>query len=196
MAGRGETQWYAIRVRPQQRQILRGKYATDPANAPFMVEHWLRLRGFDTFVPRKTVFRFVNKVGRQKREKVERAYPAFPGWMFVRLDLETQWRDLIDCPGVSGIAGEAGVPRPVNEAALRQLAKKLGDGLLTAPERERYMRTFKEYAPGQVVKIADGSLADLEVKVVKIEGRIAKVLLPLFGKESVVEIDAMLLEAA
>lgn len=189
--------WYAVRVRGQQKQVVGVKYRANPADAPFIVEHWLQQRGFETFVPRRKVFRFVNGTGKRKREKVEKAFQAFVGWMFVRLDLKTQYHDLISCPGVSGLAPDTtGQPGVINEAALRQLAKKLGDGLLTAPERERYMRTHKEFAPGSMAKVAEGSLAELMVKVVKVEGRIAKVLLPMFGKESVVEIDAMLLEAA
>ena len=58
------------------------------------------------------------------------------------------------------------------------------------------MRTHREYAPGQRVRIVEGLMADRIVTVIDVRGPIARVLLPMFGTERPVDVAAMLLEAA
>jgi transcription antitermination factor NusG len=45
------------------------------------------------------------------------------------------------------------------------------------------MRAGREFKAGDMVQVMEGSLAGLTVKVSSIEGKAAKVLLPLFGRE-------------
>lgn len=189
-------EWYAIRVRPAQRQVVGAKYRANPADAPFLVEHFLQLKGFETFVPRRKAFRFANGVAKVKREKDKRAFPAMPGWMFVGWpEGENRWRELFDTPGVSGVAGQDGKPARISARAIRILARDLGIQL-TAPEREKHMPTYKEYAPGQTVKIVGGAWENLSAVVIDVTGPTARVLAKLFGSEHEVKVPAMLLEAA
>ena len=58
------------------------------------------------------------------------------------------------------------------------------------------MRSRAEYAPGQSVRVIGGPFDGSVVKVVGVKQRQAKILLPMFGGECEVEIDAAMLEAA
>lgn len=202
-----ELGWWAVRIRPQQRTVSGARF-DDPANAPFQTEAALQRRGFETFLPRKTVFRHANGVTAKKRQKREVPRPLLVGWIFVGWPAgENRWRLLLDCPGVVGVAGCEGRPARVSEAALRRFARSFGTELLCgeerrkalsrAHERERYMRTGAEFAPGQTVRLmGDGPLAGLHVRVVEVAKHQAKILLPLFGTEREVWMDAWLVEAA
>lgn len=187
-----ELTWYAVRVIAGHR-VRPG----DEPDAPFVIERKLRQRGFETYLPRKTVYRHSNGITARKRQKREVPRPLLTGWVFVGWATgENRWRELFDCPGVVGVAGAAGRPAPIADASIRQFARRFGGGVLTAHERERFMRSRAEYAPGQSVRVIGGPFDGSVVKVVRVRQRQAKIILPMFGGECEVEIDAAMLEAA
>lgn len=188
-----ETAWFCVRIRSNQRTVSGAAYA-DPSTAPFITELQLQRRGFETFLPRRTVYRHANGVTAKQRKKREVARPLLVGWIFVGWpDGQNRWRDLFDCPGVVGVAGAEGKPARVQEAALRAFAKRFGGGLVTAHERERFMRSRAEYSPGDTVRLLAEPMAGLTGRVVAVNKRQAQILLPLFG-ERAVWMDAALVE--
>lgn len=188
--------WYAVRVKPQQRTYpSQGK--AEPAKAPFLIERQLQLRGFEVWMPRQTVYRFVNGTAVKRRKKIEVPRPILVGWIFVGWPRgENRWRVLFDTPGVVAVAGADGRPAPIRDGALRQFARRFGGGLLTAHERERFMRSRAEFSPGRDVRLLADPFAGFVGKVVSVKNRQARVLLNLLGSEREVVIDAMLVEAA
>lgn len=188
--------WCVVQVKAASRPVTGAKYP-DPARAPFLVEHLLRLKGFDTFAPRRTVYRFANKAQARRRVKREVARPIFPGWLFVRAAGSIgYWRELLETPGVVAIAGIDGRPALIGEHVIRQLARRFGDGFVSADERERYMRSRREYAAGQTVRFAEAAFEGCTGQVISVKGRMARVLLNFLGATREIDVDSMLLEAA
>lgn len=191
-----EIVWFAVRIHGPQRTMTGGQYS-DPSTAPFVVERALQQRGFQTYLPRKMVFRFSNGMAARKRLKQKVPRPVLVGWIFVGwLAGENRWRDLFTTPGVSAVAGAGGRPHMISDATLQRFAGKLGEANLSAHERERWMRSRAEYAPGMAVRVAAGPFDGMVGRVVTVNRAQAKILLPLFGSERKIGIDADLLEAA
>lgn len=188
--------WYAVRVRVESRGVRSPEFP-DPVKAPFPTEHRLQQRGFEVFVLRKTVYRFSNRYMRGRRLKKEMVRPLMPGWFFIGMRPgEERWRDLLETSGVIGVAGTEGRPAVVNGRVIKALAERFGDGFVSAADRERFMRSRAEYAPGQMVRVADGPFDGMAAKVVAVKGRQARILLAMFGADREVDVDAMMLEAA
>lgn len=186
----GEIIWFAVRVIAGQRVRV-----GDDVDAPFLIERALQQRGFDTIAPRKTVYRYGNGVAARKRMKTEVPRAILPGWVFVGWPAgENMWRQLSECPGVIAVAKVDGRPAPISDSAVRSFAAQFGSGLVTAHERERYMRSRGEYAPGDTVRVVAGTFDGLEGQVVSVSRREAKILLPLFNSAREISIDAAMLE--
>lgn len=192
-----ETIWFAVHIRPQARTVKGEKWRKDPASAPFLIEARLQHLGFDTFLPRRVVFRFSNGSAYIRGRKREVPVELLPGWMFVGWPAgENRWHDLFGVPGVIGVAGFGGRPAPIADGAIRRLSERFRGGLIRAHEREQHMRTHAEYAPGDVVRMMAEPLAGFVGRVVSVRRRKARIVLQMLGHHREVEVDTLSLEAA
>ncbi len=188
-----ELQWYALEVMRQKEYV-----------AGFLLK---RGSACEIFIPTETRWR---RRSRYARAKTEFAYAAIPGVIFAGFAGPPAWYHLMRLPHITGVLSIGERPATINAkelAAYRatQLDGHLviervrvryrggdversrrsifveGRGILRAPEEQRHMRSRKEFAMGEEVRVADGPFRDNNVRVKQIAGTRAKVLLPLFG---------------
>jgi transcription antitermination factor NusG len=188
-----ELEWYALEVVRQKEYV-----------AGFLLK---RRFGCETFIPTETRWRRRNRYARGKSEI---AYAAIPGVIFAGFPGPPAWFHLMALPHITGVLSIGDRPAKVDGkelAAYRetQLDGHLvvervqvsyrggevdrsrrsifveGRGILRAPREQRHMRSHKEFASGEEVRVADGPFRDNNVRVRQIAGARAKVLLPLFG---------------
>ncbi len=199
-----ELNWYALEVIRQKEYV-----------AGFLLK-----RGFacETFIPTTTRWR---RRSRYARAKTELAYAAIPGVIFAGFAGPPAWYHLMRLQHITGVLSIGERPATINAKELSafratQLDGHLviervrvryrggeversrrsifveGRGILRAPQEQRHMRSKKEFATGDEVRVADGPFRDNNVRVKQIAGTRAKVLLPLFGGvEATIELDEL-----
>ena len=143
----------------------------------------LRNQGFETFNPIEI------RTVRHARRLVTRASAFFPGYVFVRIDVELdQWRCINGTRGVRSLIMQA--ERPV--ACPRGLVERL----VEAADAQGVIETHSMLQPGQKVKVRTGPFADLVGTLERLDnaGR-AKVLLEIMSGERSVRMAGHDLEA-
>jgi len=158
-------QWYVVRSKPR-----REEYAQDQ----------LLRRGVETFLPR-----IVEPLhGRAEPA----AGPLFPGYLFARIDLLTQFNSVIWAPGVRNFVAFGDMPAALDPAVVEFLQERCGpEGVL------RVVRTFHD---GDVVRVTRGPLGGL---VGIVQGRVSgprrvRVLMELLRRRTQVSVPSQLLE--
>lgn len=160
--------WYAIMVR---------------AGCEGSVEALLERRGFLAVVPVRTVWRRVNRYV-QRKTKV--SFAIAPRYVFIGFDARQfergmpPWGKVFSISMVQSVVGVGETPWRMDG---RKVARFLRQYMETeAPDAEQHMRTHREFGEGDMVQVVQGSLTGFTVRVHRIEGAVAKVLVPLFGK--------------
>jgi transcriptional antiterminator NusG len=134
-------------------------------------------RVFDIIVPTRSTI----KVSQGKKESVQEK--IFPGYVLVKMILDDEtWLLVRSTQGVTAFIGAGNKPTPISDKevdAIKQFMKQ---------EQPLYKTAF---TIGEAVKIMDGPLTDFLGTVDAIDearGKL-KVLVTLFGRETVVELD-------
>ncbi len=134
-------------------------------------------RVFDVIVPTRNTI----KVSQGKKENVQEK--IFPGYVLVKMILDDEsWLLVRSTQGVTAFIGAGNKPTPISEKeveAIQQFMKQ---------DQPLYKTSF---TIGEAVKIVDGPLTDFLGTVDTIDeahGKL-KVLVTLFGRETVVELD-------
>jgi transcription antitermination factor NusG len=78
----------------------------------------------------------------------------FPGYVFARFEIETQYRAVIHARGVRKVVSFGENPAIVDDAMIDSIKKRLSEGCLVLP--------CSEFRSGQVVRIHEGPLRGLE----------------------------------
>lgn len=124
--------WYALYTKPQQETL---------------VAEQLRRHGLETFAPQYV----------ERRRDRTQVHALFPGYLFVRADLELIGLSVLQwTPGLRGVVSFGGVPARVPEAAIvlvRRQVERLN--LLGGMPKPRFQ-------PGERVRLKEGPLAGLE----------------------------------
>ncbi|MDR3570799.1 MAG: transcription termination/antitermination protein NusG [Candidatus Pacebacteria bacterium] len=133
---------------------------------------------FNVVVPTEKKIKIKNGRKTEAKEKI------FPGYLLVdMIATDEAWSVVRNTPQVTGFVGTANqaVPLSVEEV----------DKILRRSTGEQ-VRHAIDLAPGDAVSIIDGPFKDLEGKVGEIDeerGKV-KVLVPMFGRETPVELEA------
>ncbi len=167
----GERSWYAIHT-----------YAGYENAVVRNLKHRIESLGmedkiFDVLVPTKKVV----KVKRNKRvEEEERIYP---GYVLVDMIVtDDSWYVVRNTPRVTGFVGSGIHPVPLNQSEIDELFSKMEGSTI-----EHDIDLNKD----DPVVIVDGPFKELEGKVGEVDrgrGKV-KVLVPMFGRETPVELD-------
>jgi len=132
---------------------------------------------FDVMVPIKKVV----KIKRNKR--IEEEEKVYPGYVLVDMIVnDDSWYVVRNTPRVTGFVGTGVHPTPLDEKEISELFDKMSSDKV---EHNIDLQT------GDAVVIVDGPFKDLEGKIGEIDrnkGKI-KVLIPMFGRETPVELD-------
>ena len=121
------------------------------------------------------------KIKNGKRQTVEEK--IYPGYVLVEMVVtDDSWYVVRNTPRVTSFIGAGTIPTPISPEEIQSLQKRMG---VEEPK-------FKvDVVVGDAVKITDGPFKDFDGKVSEIDekrGKI-KVLVPIFGRETPVELD-------
>lgn len=145
----------------------------------------LRRQGYETFWPR------YRRLVRHARRRHEVLRPLFPGYVFVRLDVDVcRWRSINGTLGVRCILGDGLRPRAVPEPIMAEILSR------TDPRGEVRLLT-KGMVPGQAVRLVEGPLADVTALLEEIgdEERVT-ILLSVLGRPVRVKVSLADLQSA
>lgn len=180
-----ELHWYAVLAR---------------SGTEFAVEAILERRGFVAVVPMHTEYRRTNHYAKAKHEV---SYPVAPRYVLVgfttgqlagvrtvklkdgreRVFGTPPWHQVFSITMVQAVIGLGETPWRMKGAETADFVKAHSHQKAPDEYANMDMRAGREFKADDVVKVMEGSLTGLTVKVASIEGKVAKVLLPLFGKE-------------
>ena len=133
---------------------------------------------FDVVVPTEKKIKIKNGKKTEVREKI------FPGYVLVdMIATDDAWSVVRNTPQVTAFVGTANQAVPLSQEEVDKILKR------NSGEQVRHAIDLSE---GDAVSIIDGPFKDLEGKVGEIDeerGKI-KVLVPMFGRETPVELEA------
>lgn len=155
-------QWYVVSTKTRREQFA---------------QQQLGRRGVHSFLPRLA-------------QPGSAPVPLFPGYVLIRIDMQTQYFDVVWTPGVRRLVSFGASPAVVDDAVIAMLLDRVGpDGVL--PPRPAFQC-------GDVVRIRRGPLEGL-VGILETpgsgRGRV-RVLLELLRRQTSVELPDYLLERA
>lgn len=159
--------WYVIQTKPKKE----GEATV-----------YLSNKGVEIFAPRLEEFRYRN--GRMNLER----NPLFPGYIFGKFDLETNYALVRWGKGVKCVLGYSGYPVPLAEEVVATI-KERTDG-------DNIVRLKQDFKPNDVVRIKTGPLKELLGifdRWVTANDRV-RVLLNLIGYQPAVEMHYSMLE--
>ena len=135
---------------------------------------------FNVIVPKETKIKIKNGKRRTAEEKI------YPGYVLVDMILtEDSWYVVRNTPRVTGFVGpDSTTPVPLSKEEIDSLMARMGG------EEKKFKL---DLAPGEMVKVIDGPFKDYDAKVSEVDEERAKVkvLIPIFGRDTVVELDSL-----
>jgi len=158
-------EWYVVRSKPRREEYAQGQ---------------LIRRGVETFLPR------IVEPLRGDGEPV--VGPLFPGYLFARIELLTQYTRVIWSPGVRSFVAFGDVPAAVDAAVIEFLQARCGD--------EGVVQIVPTFHDGDLVRVTRGPLGGL-VGVVQehVSGQCrVRVLMELLRRRTQVSVPMQLLE--
>lgn len=135
---------------------------------------------FNVIVPKETKIRVKGGKRQVTKEKI------YPGYVLVDMILDNDsWYVVRNTPRVTGFVGASSAkPTPLSKEEVDDLMQRMGD-------KEP---TFKvDFKVNETVKIVDGPFKDQDGKVAEVDeerGKV-KVLVPVFGRDTLVELDTL-----
>jgi len=157
--------WFVVSTKPRREQFA---------------QEQLRRRGVETFLPR-----ILEPSGSDVRPTIA---PLFPGYLFVHIDLELQYFDVVWTPGVRKFVGFGPLPCAVDDAVIEFLCARVG--------REGILRVAPSFKRGDVVRIKHGPLEGLVGIIehpVSGQGRV-RVLMELLRRQTRVDVPQQIIE--
>jgi len=135
---------------------------------------------FNVLVPKETKIKIKNGKRRTVEEKI------YPGYVLVDMTLtEDSWYVVRNTPRVTGFVGpDSTTPVPLSRDEIDMLMARMGGG----------EAKFKvDVRVGDMVKVIDGPFKDYDAKVAEVDEEKAKVkvLVPIFGRDTAVELDSL-----
>jgi transcriptional antiterminator RfaH len=146
----------------------------------YFAQEQLSFRGVETFLPR------IIEPSRV-RGKMSVA-PLFPGYLFLKIDLEQQYFDVVWTPGVRKFVAFGALPNPVDREVIDFLHARTG--------AEGILRLERVFHPGERVSIRSGpfeGLVGIIERPVCARGRV-RVLMELLRRQTRVELPQEIVE--
>ncbi len=132
---------------------------------------------FQVLVPTENKIKIKGGKRQIVREKI------FPGYVLVQMIVDdASWYVVRNTPNVTGFIGSGTLPIPLSDEEVKELQRRMG------VKEPKYKINVTVGTP---VRIIDGPFKDMEGKVSEVDearGKI-KVMVPMFGRETPVELD-------
>lgn len=172
---KGERHWFAVHTYSGYEDAV-ARYLKQRVDSLEMQD-----KIFNIIVPKEKKIVIKNGKRREVEEKV------YPGYVLVDMVMtDDSWYVVRNTPRVMGFVGaDPTEPTP--------LSKEEIDFLLSRMEGGREKKVMFEYAVGETVRITDGPFKGAEGKISEIDADHAKVkvMVPIFGRETSVELDSL-----
>jgi transcriptional antiterminator NusG len=142
-------------------------------------------RIFEVVIPMEEVVEFKNG----RKQIVQRK--VFPGYILVRCKMDDEsWYCIRNTPGVTGFVGQSRQgqkPTPLSRREVRTFLAAKGD----TTEQTARAKPRLEYEVGESVRVKEGPFADFsgEIAEINADHMKLKVLVNIFGRETLVEMD-------
>jgi transcriptional antiterminator NusG len=143
-------------------------------------------RIFETVIPMEEVEEFKNGRKQTVQKKV------FPGYILVRCMMDDEsWYCIRNTPGVTGFVGQSRhgqKPAPLSKREVQTFLAAKGDGTGGMPSRRK---PKLEFEVNESVRVKEGPFADFTGTIAEInpDHLKLKVLVNIFGRETLVEMD-------
>ena len=140
---------------------------------------------FEVVIPMEDVVEFKNG----RKQTVQRK--VFPGYLLVRCRMDDEsWYCIRNTPGVTGFVGQSRQgqkPTPLTRREVQTFLVAKGEGAETTPRAKPRL----EYEVGESVRVKEGPFADFsgEIAEINADHMKLKVLVNIFGRETLVEMD-------
>jgi transcriptional antiterminator NusG len=140
---------------------------------------------FEIVIPMEEVDEFKNG----KKQTVQRK--VFPGYLLVRCIMDDEsWYCVRNTPGITGFVGQSRQgqkPTPLSRREVKTFLAPKTDGVDAAPRRKAKL----DYEEGESVRVKEGPFADFTGQIAEINAdhMKLKVLVNIFGRETLVEMD-------
>ncbi len=171
---KGERHWYAIHTYSGYEDAV-ARYLNQRIDSLAMND-----KIFNVLVPKEKKIKIKNGKRKAVEEKI------YHGYVLVDMIMdEDSWYVVRNTPRVTGFVG----PDPTEPTSL---SKEEIDSLMSRMKGEE-MKFKIEFQIGETVKIIDGPFKDYEGKIAEVDeehGKL-KVMVPIFGRETSVELDSL-----
>jgi transcriptional antiterminator NusG len=140
---------------------------------------------YEIVIPMEEVDEFKNG----KKQTVQRK--VFPGYLLVRCVMDDEsWYCVRNTPGITGFVGQSRhgqKPTPLSRREVKTFLTPKTDGVDAAPRRKAKL----DYEEGESVRVKEGPFADFtgEIAEINADHMKLKVLVNIFGRETLVEMD-------
>ncbi len=141
---------------------------------------------YEVVIPMEEVDEFKNGRKQTVQKKV------FPGYLLVRCQMDdNSWYCIRNTPGVTGFVGQnkqGQKPTPLSRREVQTFLAAKGDGTGGLPNRKK---PKLDYEVGESVRVKEGPFADFAGTIAEINAdhMKLKVLVNIFGRETLVEMD-------
>ena len=140
---------------------------------------------YEIVIPMEEVDEYKNGKKQTVMKKV------FPGYLLVRCQMDDEsWYCVRNTPGITGFVGQAAKgqkPTPLSRREVKTFLSPKTDGVEAAPRRKAKL----DYEEGESVRVKEGPFADFtgEIAEINADHMKLKVLVNIFGRETLVEMD-------
>jgi transcription termination/antitermination protein NusG len=140
---------------------------------------------YEIVIPMEEVDEFKNG----KKQTVQRK--VFPGYLLVRCIMDDEsWYCVRNTPGITGFVGQSRQgqkPTPLSRREVKTFLTPKTEGVDAAPRRTAKL----DYEEGESVRVKEGPFADFTGQIAEINAdhMKLKVLVNIFGRETLVEMD-------
>ena len=140
---------------------------------------------YEVVIPMEDVVEFKNG----RKQVVQRK--VFPGYLLVRCEMDDEsWYVIRNTPGVTGFVGQSQKgqkPTPLSRREVETFLSAKGEG----EEVQTRKKPKLEYEVGESVRVKEGPFADFSGQIAEINAdhMKLKVLVNIFGRETLVEMD-------
>ncbi|MBI5306236.1 transcription termination/antitermination protein NusG [Candidatus Wolfebacteria bacterium] len=135
---------------------------------------------FNIIVPKEKNIKIKNGKRKETEEKI------YPGYVLVDMVMsDDSWYVVRNTPRVTGFVGANSTePAPLSKDEVDSLLSRMGG---------KTPKIQIEFSVGEIVKITDGPFKDSEGKISEVDSEHGKlkVMIPLFGRETAVELDSL-----
>ena len=142
-------------------------------------------RIFEVVIPMEEVDEFRNG----RKQTVQRK--VFPGYLLVRARMDDEsWYCIRNTPGVTGFVGQSRPGQKPTPLARKDVRNFLS-AKATDPERQARRKPKLDFDVGESVRVREGPFADFsgEIAEINADHMKLKVLVNIFGRETLVEMD-------